>query len=374
MRLESIAYLLDCSPTAWDTKAELHWRLCRRLRASGVQPILVFSEELPVQITERFSDAGAVVRACAFDRSRLGYYRQIGALVQQYRVGLVHVRFFDYFSAIPWLARLQGVPHIVYTEANSGEWAADSWRAHLVRLRARLACQPISRFIAISEFIKRRLIRVGIAEAKIDVVYNGVDTGRFVPDPGARERLARDLPITPGDFVIAGAFSLLPWKQPAVLLDACALLARRGVPIRLLVAGAGPLLAELQARSLQLGLAERTHWFGHSSRLETVLQACDVFVLPSVGEAFGNVLAEAMACGVPVVASRSGGIPEVVDDGVTGRLVDPSNPAAFADAIERLACDTALRRKMGRCAIDCARQRFNVDSAVEGTVRVYEGL
>lgn len=339
-----------------------------------MQPILIFSEEPPAPITERFTDAGAVVRASAFDRSRLGYYRQIGALVQQYRVGLVHVRYFDYFSAIPWLARLQGVPHIVYTEANSGEWAADSWRAHLVRLRARLACEPISRFIAISEFIKRRLIRVGIAEAKIDVVYNGVDTGRFAPDPGARERLAQDLPIAPGDFVITGAFSLLPWKQPAVLLDACALLARRGVPVRLLMAGAGPLLAELQSRSLQLGLAERTHWLGHSGRLETVLQACDVFVLPSIGEAFGNVLAEAMACGVPVVASRSGGIPEIVDHGRTGLLVEPRKPEALATSIETLAHDPDFRTRMGRHGREEVCRRFSVENSTRRTLEIYSTL
>ena len=104
------------------------------------------------------------------------------------------------------------------------------------------------------------------------------------------------------------------------------------------------------------------------------MQASDIFLLASVGEAFGNVLTEAMACGAPVVASRSGGIEEIVVDGETGLLVPPRSSAAFADAIEKLATDPQLRNEMGRRARERVLEAFTLDQFVEKTIRVYETI
>ena len=129
---------------------------------------------------------------------------------------------------------------------------------------------------------------------------------------------------------------------------------------------------ELLSRSL--GISDRTHWLGQHSDVEGLFQACDASVLPSVGEAFGNVAAEAMACGVPVVASRSGASEETVEHGRTGLLAAPCDPASFADALQTLAGNPALRKEMGRNAIERVSKLFTLDRAVGNTIQVYESV
>jgi glycosyltransferase involved in cell wall biosynthesis len=106
----------------------------------------------------------------------------------------------------------------------------------------------------------------------------------------------------------------------------------------------------------------------------TLLQASDIFVLASVGEAFGLVLAEAMACGLPVVGSRSGSLIEVVEDGNTGLLSTPLDAVAFADAIERLSRDVPRRKEMAARGIERVKTHFTVDLAVVKTIDIYESL
>ncbi|MFQ5850248.1 MAG: glycosyltransferase family 4 protein [Candidatus Binatia bacterium] len=372
MRAARIALLLDWAPASWETRNEFHLRLCCGLRARGGVPILVVPRRLPDLVRSRFEENGAEVLTLDYNQGRYQYYVEVGKLIRKYSISLVHSRFFLYYSAIPWMARLHGVRRIVFTEATGGEWKPKSWKAHLVRLRARLACLPMTRLIAVSEFIKRRLVSLGIGEDRVVVVYNGVDVDRFTPDAGARERLAKDFPIGPDELVMATACNLVPIKHPEVLVEACGILAQRGVPVRLFVAGGGPMRADMELLSHKLGIADRTHWLGYHAYPERLFQACDVVVLPSVGEAFGNVLAEAMACGAPVVGSRSGGIGEVVEDGKTGLLARPLDPTAFADAIQKLAEDSTLRREMGMRGLERVRRNFTVDIAVEKTLEVYE--
>lgn len=134
------------------------------------------------------------------------------------------------------------------------------------------------------------------------------------------------------------------------------------------------MLPELQALGEQLGVADRICWLGNVAEPKTLLQASDIFLLGSVGEAFGLVLAEAMACGVPIVASRSGSITEVVEEERTGLLAPPHDATAFADSIEHLARDARLRRAMGAQGVERVRKHFTVEADVGKTIRLYETL
>ncbi|HEX8180629.1 MAG TPA: glycosyltransferase, partial [Pyrinomonadaceae bacterium] len=249
-----------------------------------------------------------------------------------------------------------------------------SWKLKLLQLRTLLAALPMTRVIAISHFVKQDLITRGIAPERIIVRHLGVDIERFVPDPAARERWAATYSIQPGELCIATVTVLRPFKNPQTILEACGLLAARGVPARLFVAGDGAMLADLKALSERLGIADRVHWLGYCTDPTGVMQAADVFVLASIGEAFGLVTAEAMACGVPVVGSSSGATGEIVLDGQTGLLAPPQDPAAFADAFERLARDEQLRREMGRRSRARVEEKFTVDLDVANTISIYESL
>jgi glycosyltransferase involved in cell wall biosynthesis len=369
----NILFLLDASPPTWRTPEDFHYRLCRELAAAGVQPVLTFARPLPPEIHERMASSGAVVTALAYNEGRRRYAESMGKLIRDHGIRMVHVRFFDYFSGIPWMARIHGVRDIVFTEANSGELGATSWKAQAVRLRTKLTCAPLTKAIAISRFIGDRLVACGIPAEKVEVVYNGVDLARFTPDSSARAELERTFDIRPDEAILATVTSLLPWKQPQVMIEACGELNRRGTACRLLIAGQGPMREELEALAGRLEIAGKVHWLGQTAQPERILQGCDVFLLSSIGEAFGNVLVEAMACGAPVVASRSGAIGEIVEEGKSGLLATPGDPGSFAGAIQEMLTGRKRLAAMREAAIERA-PLFSVEKSVQRTLAVYESI
>ena len=374
MSRQNIAILLDSAPITWTSQEDRQLKLCEALVSRGLRPLLVFSEDLSPAFAARLQDTGAELAAINYSQGSLHYLRELGRLVKQHNITTAHIIFFDYFSAMPQIARLAGIQNIIYEMQNSGEFRATSWKKALLRLRMKLTTKPMTRVIAISEFVKAQLLKGGLAESKIVVRYLGVDTKRFLPDSSARARWAKDFNIADDELILSTVAYLRPFKNPHVLVEMCKELATRKVRARLFVAGDGEMLSSLQELSKQLGVADRIHWLGNVADPKSLLQASDVFVLSSVGEAFGLVLAEAMACGVPVVGSRSGSLPEVVAEGITGLLATPLDPRAFADQIEMLAQKPELRKKLAAAAVERVRENFTVELAVANTMKIYDSL
>jgi glycosyltransferase involved in cell wall biosynthesis len=371
---QNIVILLDSAPVTWTSQEDRHLKLCEALIQRGAHPVLVFSEPLFGEYAARIRATGADLEAISYGKGAKHYLQRLRKIVKDYSITTAHIVFFDYFSALPWIARLAGIRKIIYEMQNSGEFQATSWRRSLLQLRTRFMTSPVTRVIAISEFVKEQLIKSGVPKEKIDVRYLGVDTNRFTPDSSAREQLAREFSVGSDEIILSTVSYLRPFKNPQILVQTCKELASRNLPFRLFVAGDGEMLPGLKEMSRQLSLEDHIHWLGNVPDPKYLLQASDVFVLASVGEAFGLVLAEAMACGVPIVGSRSGSLPEVVADGLTGFLVTPMIATEFADAIERLARDKNLREKMDSQAIARVRKEFPVEKAVAETIRIYESL
>ena len=374
MSRDRIVFLLDSAPSTWTSQEDRHLRLCEALVRNGVQPILVFARPLAPEIETKLRCSGAQIAAIDYGKGLVHYYRALRGLVKTFSVTTAHIAFFDYFSPVPWMARLCGFRQLIYEMQNSGEFGATSWKKWLLRLRTKVMTRPVGTVIAISKFVKSQLLAAGVPEGKVVVRYLGVDTQRFVPDRQARAEWAERFSIRSDEMILSTVSYLRPFKNPQVLVEACKELSDRSVPVRLFVAGGGDMLADLKALARTLGIADRVHWLGNVADPRSLLQASDIFVLASVGEAFGLVLAEAMACGVPVVGSRSGSLTEVVEDGHTGVLVTPLDPVAFAGAIEQLARDVSRRREMAARAIARVRTHFTVDVAVERTMAIYESL
>jgi glycosyltransferase involved in cell wall biosynthesis len=374
MSRKTIAILLDSAPITWTSQEDRQLKLCEALVARGVRPVLVFSEVLKPEFAARLRSTGAELAAINYGQGMRNYLSELRKLVKQYSITTAHIIFFDYFSAVPWIARLAGIRNIIYEMQNSGEFRATSWKKALLQLRTKVTSAPLSRVIAISEFVKAQLLKGGLGEDKIVVRYLGVDTERFVPNPSAREQWASEFSVGADELILSTVSYLRPFKNPHVLVETCKELVARRVPARLFVAGDGEMLPSLRDLSKQLGVEDRIHWLGNVPDPTSLLQASDIFVLASVGEAFGLVLAEAMACGVPIVGSRNGSLLEVVHEGETGLLATPLDAKAFADAIELLARDVDLRKRMGRQAVEQVHARFTVEKAVEETIRVYESL
>jgi len=370
----NIVFLLDSAPATWTSQEDRHLRLCQALMCQNVRPVLVFAQPLRPDIHARLHGSGAEIETINYGKGPRHYQRELQALVRAFSITTAHIAFFDYFSALPWIARLSGIHHVIYEMQNSGEFSATSWKRRLLQLRTKAMTHPTTRVIAISEFVKQQLVRGGLAERKILVRYLGVDTERFRPDVRAREHWAHKYAIGGDELILSTVSYLRPFKNPQVLIGALKELATRNIQARLFVGGDGDMLPALKALTQQLGVADRVCWLGNVSEPQSLLQASDIFLLASVGEAFGLVLTEAMACGVPVVGSRSGALSEVVEDRRTGLLCPPLDAVAFADAIESLARDAPRRKHMGVQAMERVQRHFSVNIAVERTLRIYESL
>ena len=170
---------------------------------------------------------------------------------------------------------------------------------------------------------------------------------------------------------IGTAIRLEPIKNPGLLLDAAALLESRGVPFALSIFGCGEMEQELRDEIARSGLEQRVFLHGHDDQVVERMGYWDLFALSSHHEGLPMSLLEAMALGVAPVCTAVGGIPEVVQDGQNGKLVDTGNAVAFADALQMLIDDDGLRRRLGRSAAELVRQRFLVTTMIERYREVY---
>ena len=215
--------------------------------------------------------------------------------------------------------------------------------------------------------------------AKLVIIRCGVDGSVFVPSrlvPGVPPSSAPGQATRPLQLLCVG--TLHEVKGQAHLLDAVAELGRQGVPVCLRLVGDGPDRPALETRAARLGITERVEFLGQRTRSEVVqlLAASDVLVAPSVPTSGGKreglpvVIIEALASGIPVVASHLSGIPELVETDITGITVPPGDASAIADALRRLAADPALRRRLGRAG----RARVEADYDLDANARRLIGL
>lgn len=271
-------------------------------------------------------------------------------------------------------ARLAGVPVVVGAlHALPGETAKESDLGHRAVEHVSMRCMDAA--IAVSEFTKRAWVeRVRLDPRRIRVIHNGIDIEAFRPGRSP-EDVRREIGLPPDAAVVGVTARLHPMKGHRHLLEAMPALLRTVPNAHLVLAGDGPLRGELGSLAGRLGVAGRVHFLGHRTDVADVTQTYDVAVLPSVSlETLGYVLMEAMALRKPVVASRFSGIPEVVQDGVTGTLVPRGDAPALAAAIGDLLTDAGKARGFGRAGWRRVRERFSLEKMLRETFALYGEL
>jgi glycosyltransferase involved in cell wall biosynthesis len=227
------------------------------------------------------------------------------------------------------------------------------------------------RVVAVSEAVAAVLHRDGIAPDRVRVVYEGVPDRR--PDPGGRAILeSLGVPMTSP--VVGTVAALTDHKDHATLLSAAAGVAARVPAARFVIVGDGERKAALVAQAGELGLQDRVVFAGFRTDLDRLVPAFDVFCLSSKMEGLGTSLLDAMCFGRPVVATDAGGIPEAVEDGVTGRVVPVQDPAALAAALVAVLTDPSLRARLGAAGRQRFESRFSADRMVDSTLAVYDEL
>jgi len=214
----------------------------------------------------------------------------------------------------------------------------------------------------------------GLPLRKMIVIGHGIDATGGAPPAGDTTNARRRLGLETFDPLIGAVGRLSDEKGHLVLLRAFAAVLRNFPRAGCLIAGEGPARAALEAEAARLGISGSVRLAGFRRDVPGVLAALDLFVQPSLYEGFGLSLLEAMAAGRAVVASRVGGIPEIVDDGVTGVLVPPRDATALAAAILGLLADGGSRRRMAQAAARSARDRHSLRASVDRITRLYDDI
>ncbi len=227
-------------------------------------------------------------------------------------------------------------------------------------------------FVAASEAIRRMLVADGVPDARTTTVHEGIDVAHVEAVPAVNVHEAFFLPH--GAPVVGNVAALVPHKGQRYLVDAAHLVVQHVPDARFVILGEGELRDHLEHQVREHRLEKHVLLPGFRADVIGCIKAFDLFVMSSVTEGLGTSLLDAMACRRAIVATTAGGIPEVVDDGVTGLLVPPRDAKALADAIVALLRDPARRESMGAAGLARARARFTVERMVEATAAVYASL
>jgi glycosyltransferase involved in cell wall biosynthesis len=316
-------------------------------------------------LAAEFQAAGAEVVRVARERPGVDpmLVLRLARWLRKHRVDLVHThnRMALIYGAPA--ARLAGA-RVVHTK--HGKNPRGGTRLLLGNAAGRL----VDAFVAVSDetaVVARQ--RREVAERKLLVIANGIELGRFHPDPAARERVRRELGIGADAWVIGTVGRVAAEKNQALLLRAAApLLAPE---VRLVVAGDGPLLPSLTELAGSLQITRVAHLLGARRDVPAVLNALDVLAMSSDTEGLPLVVLEAMATGLPVVSTRVGGIPNVIDEGQTGLLVPAGDEAGLRDRLAMLRDDRARARTMGARAREVTVARFSAERMQRDYLELY---
>ncbi len=227
--------------------------------------------------------------------------------------------------------------------------------------------------IAVSDFIRQGAIRCGLPESMIEVIPDGIEVPPELPSQATRAKARARWGATEDEFLIGHLGAFTHEKGQDVALQALQIVKESLPQTRLLLAGDGPTLNDPEIARRYAALGERVRLCGTIEDPAGFFAALDLFVMPSKSEGLGSSALMAMSYGLPVVASRVGGLPEVVEDGRTGWLIEPGSPAALAEAILAAASDRARLQQWGLSGRERARL-FTIDIMVQRTEALYRRL
>ena len=291
----------------------------------------------------------------------LGMVSRLVRLIRAERPDLVHLH--SRRGADTWgglAAKLAGVPCVLSRRVDNPE----------SRLAVAIKYRLYDHVITISEGIRQVLLSEGLAADRVSCVRSAVDATPYLA-PVDRAAFCAEFGL-PADALVAGVVAqLIPRKGHRYLLAALPALLARHPRLQVLIFGQGPLEAELRAEVEAAGLAGAVHFTGFRHDLPRWLGGLDLLVHPADMEGLGVSLLQASAAAVPIVTSRAGGLPEAVQDGVTGILCPPGDVAALGAAIDRLAGDPALRARYGAAGRARILAEFSIDAMVDGNLRIY---
>lgn len=358
--LERVLYAIDLDPSRkFGSMEEQLGVLSAEFRSYSSVFIPLFSTAPDASSGAELRAAGLDWRSLDLGRFRWSTLVRLLRLIREEQIDVVHWNFYHPLNnPYIWFLSLlaPGVKHD-YTDHISRPASepapAAGWGRRMKRLVKRLLLRRYRRAFCISDYVRHQLARQEAWPA-LERCHYFVNTDRFAPDAAVRSEMRARFGGA-GRFVVLVVAHLIPQKGLEVAVRALGALPDS---IVLWIVGDGPEAGRLQERIARDGLTDRARFLGRQRRVERFLQAADCFVCPSLwAEAVGLVNLEALCCGLPVVASKTGGIPEFVEEGVTGFLFPPGDDARLAAILQALADDPETVRRIGLQARAVALER-----------------
>ncbi|MCQ8117672.1 TIGR03088 family PEP-CTERM/XrtA system glycosyltransferase [Methylomonas rosea] len=296
-------------------------------------------------------------------------------LLKQWQPAIVHTR---NLAAIEYqvCALLAGVPYRVHGEHGWDVFDPDGSNVKYQWLR-RILGSIIHRFIPLSQHLQDYLLnRVGIRAAKITRICNGVDTKTFYPRSGIRQ-IPDDCSLNLDQNLVIGTVGRMHGVKDQLTLvrafiDACQKSPEFAQVARMFLIGDGPLRVEAIDLLNAASLIDKAWLPGERDDIPEILRSLDIFVLPSKAEGISNTILEAMASGLPIIATRVGGNPELVLDGTTGCLVEKEDVQGLSFEMRELVLDDDKRRQLGEASLQRIQAEFSIDSMVDRYRQVYD--
>ncbi len=345
------------------------------LRRAGVVPTVVaLQEQQGNPVARRIAAQGIPVAELGIRRLRQrGAFARVREAIAAADPEVVHTQLeFSAVLGIP-AARLRGLPTVATLHTLDAPPPRSRLALHF-RLMA-WALRRARRVIAVSEITRRHYLeRARLRPERVVTIFNGIDPTAFQCGPGERAQARAECGIPLDAPVLATVAVQREPKGIQHMLAALPQVAAAFPEVRYLLVGDGPYRPALEQQAAELGIGERVVFAGSREDVARLLAAADIFVLPSLTEALPTVVAEAMAAGLPIVATTVGGIPEMVSHGEAALLVPPADPEALAAAVLRLLANPRQAAAMGRSGRRMVAERFDIRTQARALADDYRAL
>jgi glycosyltransferase involved in cell wall biosynthesis len=351
--------------------------LSRQLGEHGWRSVLCFVAEPPAQVREYLALPNVTLEVLpSFGRLCRAGLAEFSRILRKYHPAILHLHFTSFLGPYPWLAKLHSVRHVFFTDQYSRPAGyvprrAPWWK----RLAVRLINWPLDRVICVSEYGRRCCTGLGtLPRRRFTVIYNSVALERAQSPCDTPSAFREKHGIPANRAIVLQVSWMIPQKGIPDLLHAARLVLEQNREVQFVLAGDGVYRGEYMRLAGEMGIADHVTWTGivRDPFGEGLFAAADVVCQVSRWEeVFGWVIAEAMAFSRPLVATRVGGIPELVQDGKSGFLVDRGDVEDIARRILQLLGDAALRRRMGESGRRITEEKFDLRQNVARLVHLY---
>jgi glycosyltransferase involved in cell wall biosynthesis len=336
--------------------------LLRGLKALGVHSVLACPEGSAIA-AQAASHAQVVTMPMKGDLD-MGLLGRLRHLIREVKPDVVHLhsrRGSDIWGALA--GRLEGVPVVLSRRVDNPE------SRFVVRVKYRLYDEVVT----ISDGIRQVLLSEGVPPHKLHCVLSAVDTQQYRPDRSHMAWFRQTFGIADDELAIGMVAQFIARKGHQTLLDALPQVLAQHPRTKVILFGQGPISDEIAARvQASPELARCVQLPGFRRDLDKILPCLDVLAHPAFMEGLGVSLLQAAACGVPLVGGRAGGIPEIVQPGLNGELIEPGDTAALAASLNKLLASSELRQRYGVAGREWVEERFSIDAMVQGNLAVYQ--